>query len=931
VRFFLTQLVRLFPAEFRYQFGPDMVDQVMADYDRAGARSRYAAALFALLTALDLVRSAVAERWNPTWVRTWEPKTVGEGMMRMTMNGWTKDFGYAIRSLKRSPGFAVVTVMTLGLAIGVNTGIFSVVNAVLLDPLPYPDADRLVHIAASAPGSDMPQEFGISMEFYVQYDEQAELLEDVSLYNGFTATLQVDDRTERLPVAVLSPSAFEIMKVTPILGRLPVPEDENRVALISHALWATWFGSDPSVLGRTYTMADQSRTIIGVMGPDFWFPTAGTMLWLPVTLGEDPVQAGQLGQFGAGLFARMAPAATLGGVTDELTRLALRLPERFGGSPSYARIIQQHRPVVRTLKEEILGSVSAPLWILLGSVGVVLLIACANVANLFLVRAERRQLDLAVRRALGAGRAQLIRGQVAEAMVVAAGAGVVAVFLAWLSVPVFLRVAPQNVPRLDQAGITLPTILFTAGACLLSALLCGVIPAVRSSAPKLTRLREGGRGSTGRRHWGRDGLVVAQTALALVLLIGSGLLVRSFLELRDVDPGYDTENILTFQIAPTGDDLTDAASYARFHMDFMERLAAMPGVESVGVVENVPLDEGARDARFRTESTASEESGGLLGFTFAGGDYFGTMGIELLQGRVFTRADHISELGNVIVAKSAADLLWPGESPLGRTLLRDDMETWGTVVGVVADIRQDGLRVPSRELVYYPLVGAGERDRPVSSPAYVVKSERADVMAPEIRALVREVAPSAPMYRVHTMAGLVADSMVGLSFTMFTLGVVSILAILLGAIGLFGVLSYIVAERTKEIGVRMALGAEALGVQRMVVAQGARVVFLGVIIGVGVAVATTRVLANMLFGVAAADITTFLAMSMTMILVGMLASYLPARRASHVDPVESLRGECSCGGVPPLMESSRASACRLMRAYSWSQYQAPSWLYVTTS
>ena len=888
MRSFLTLLVGLFPTEFRRQFGPDMVEQVRLDYDRARSRSRVGAGFFSLFTAWNLVRSAVAERWTPTWVRARSPQTVWEGM-GMTMNGWTKDLGYAVRALRRSPGFASVAVVTLALAIGVNAGIFSVVDTVLLNPLPFPDADRLVHIAASAPGSDMQGEFGVSSEFFVQYNEQADLLDGVSWYNDFTNTLQVEDRAERVWMSVMSPSLLNTLEVTPILGRVPVPEDEDQVVVISHTLWTTWFGADPGVIGRSYTMAGGSRTVIGVMGPDFWFPNDRVLLWLPFNLTADMISPGE---FGMGLVGRMAPGVRTEALAEELAILARRLPERFGGSARYARLIEQHRPIVRPFGEQILGSVSGPLWILLGSVGVVLLIACANVANLFMVRAERRQRDLAVRRALGAARGQLIRSQLAEAMVVAGIAGGLAVLLAWVSVPMFVSVAPPNVPRLGQVGVTGTTLVFTMGACLFAALVCGLVPAVRSSSPNLTRLREGGRGSTSRRHWARDGLVVAQTALALVLLIGSGLLVRSFLELRNVDPGYDTTDILTFQIAPTGDQLTDAASYARFHMEFMDRVAAMPGVESAGLIENVPLNEGLADGRFRTEDMGGDpDSGTLLEYTYAGGDYFGTMGIEVLRGRAFRRADHISELGNVIVGQSAADLLWPSEDPIGRRVQLDDSEVWGTVVGVVEDVRQYGFRDDAQQVVYYPLVGPEENARMVSSPAYVVKTDRAEVLAPEIRALVREVAPSAPMYRVFTMAGLASGSMVSLSFTMFTLGVASVLALILGAIGLFGVLSYVVAERTQEIGVRMALGAEARRVQRMVVAQGVRVVVAGVVIGAVVAAATTRVLGNLLFGVESADLTTFLGMSATMVLVGLLASYLPARRASNVDPVQSMRGE----------------------------------------
>ena len=885
----LRLLVRLFPPAFREQFGADMLEQIGSDGERARARGPLTALGFFLATAADLVVAALAERVRPSWAGargTVTRGTRGEGG-GWTMDGWTEDLRLALRSLGRTPGFAAVAVGTLGLAIGANAGIFSVVDAVLLDPLPYADTGRLVYVAASAPGSDLPEEFGVSQEFLLQYGE-ATLLEELAGYQDFTNTLRLDDRAERVRMAAGSTSLLSTLGATPLLGRLPVPEDEDRVVVISHALWTGWFGADPAVVGRTLDLLGGSRTIVGVMGPGFWFPSEETVLWAPFVIRPEAIVPGR---FGGLLVARMTPDATREALTDELTRLARRLPERFGGTPTYARIIEQHRPVVRPLQQELLGWVSEPLWLLLGAVGVVLLIACANVANLFVVRGERRQRDLAVRRAIGAARGHLVRLQLAEAVVVAALAGAAAVLLAWVGVPLFLRGAPAGIPRVDEVGLSGTLLLFTLATSVLAALLCGLVPALRGASPDLAGLKDGSRGSTRRRHAGRNALVVAQTALALVLLIGSALLGRSLLRLRDVDPGYDTRDVFTFQIAPEADHLVDPASFARFHLDFLDRLAALPGVASVGIIENVPLNEGVASARFRTAETADAEGGALLGFTYTAGDYFLTMGIELLEGRVLGDADHASEPGNVLVSRAAADLLWPGRDALGQRVQREGLETWETVVGVVEDVRQYDFRVPPQPLVYFPLVEQAPGNRVVSTPAYVVKTTRTGEIAAEVRALVGEVAPGAPMYRVFTMEGLASDSMNRLSFTALILGVASALALLLGTIGLYGVLSWVVAERTREIGVRMALGAEAGRVQRMVVAEGARVVVLGVALGALAALASTRVLGTLLFGVEAVDAATFLAMSALMTAVGLLASWVPARRASLVDPIQSLRGD----------------------------------------
>jgi predicted permease len=636
------------------------------------------------------------------------------------------------------------------------------------------------------------------------------------------------------------------------------------------------------------------RTIIGVMGPEFVFPSNGPLLWMSRVIRAEGLEPGN---FGSPLVARLRPGVTPDALARDLTARAKRFPERFGGSADYARLMGQYRAIVRPLREEILGAVARPLWVLLAAVGVVLVIAWTNVGNLFAVRAEWRQRDLAVRRAIGATRGQLVQTQMAEATLVAALAAALSLALAAATLPAFLRAAPEDIPRIAEAGLTARTTLFALGAAVLSALACGLVPALRASAPDLARLREGGRGATRGSRWGRDGLVVGQTALALVLLIGASLLVRSFSALRRVDPGYDTRDVFTFQIAPEGPTLRDGPAYARFDLAFLDRLAALPGVESVGLVENVPLNEGTAVTRFRPEaaggaSGGAAEGGSMLNFTFTAGDYFRTMGIAVRRGRTFTRDDHLNASPTAIVSEKTARLLWPGQDPLGRRLrFSSDSASWFTVVGVVEDVMQNDFRHEPDPLVYFPLVGPSPRSWVISSPAYVVKTRRAETIAPEVRALVREVWPSAPMYRVYTMAGLARESMVQLSFTMLTLGIVAALALVLGAVGLYGVLSYVVAQRTREIGVRMALGAEAAQVRRMVVVQGARIVAVGVAIGIGAALGATRALAGLLYGVRPVDGAAFFVTSASMLLVGLLASYVPARRASRIDPMESLRGE----------------------------------------
>jgi putative ABC transport system permease protein len=808
-------------------------------------------------------------------------------------NQWTSDVRHAWRALRRTPAFLVTSVVTLALAIGAVVGMFNVVNAVLLRPLPFPDSDRLVVVSGTAPGSDLPDRFGVGLEFYLHYKERSQLIDGIFFFAGGTSTLRTDTRVERIPMAWPTNDIYATLGMQPQLGRLPTDEDGDRVVLISDRLWNTWFGRDPAVVGKTYFISGEMRQVIGIMPPEFRFPSDETMLWVATELRPAEIRAGQPG---APVVARMKPGVTREQLAAELTRLSKELPSRFGGTPNYARIIQRHSALVEPLLERLVGPVATTsLWVLLGAVSIVLLIACANVANLFMVRAEGRRRDLAVRRAIGASRAQLVRLQMVEALLVALAAGALAVVLSVLTLPLFLRAAPEGIPRLSLVRLDLPTIAAAFVLVLLVALTCGAVPALRASSPDLNRLKEGTRGSTGRRHLGRDVLVIGQTALALVLLIGSALLVQSFLRLRNVDPGYDTADIYTFQFAPEQARLTDGPSWGRLHLDFMDRLRGLPGVSGVGVVNNIPLDEGTGAGRFLTEAMDPQSGGTLLDQNFTGGDYFRVMGIDIIRGRPFTNDEAVKPNSNIVISRSAAERLWPNQDPIGQRIRRAagpaGQNQWFTVVGVVEDVKQDDWREAGEAIVYFPLTGPAPNAWALPSPAYVVKSPRAASLGREVRELVRQVAPEAPVYREFTLEFLAQRSMVQLSFTMLTLGVVSALAMILGAVGLYGVLSYVVAERTREIGVRMALGATAGAVRRMVVSQGAKVVLIGAVVGVAVALASTRFLKTLLFEVDAVEPVMFVAMSVMMIGIGMLASYVPAHRASRVDPIESLRND----------------------------------------
>ena len=803
-----------------------------------------------------------------------------------------RDLRHAWRSLLRSPGFFAAAAGTLGLAIGAMAAMFNVANTVLFEPLPYPQSDRLVVVAGTAPGSDLPERFELGAEFYLHYKESSKLLDGIFLFGGGTSTFRSGDRVERIPMAWPTNDMYATLGVQPQLGRVPRSEDGDDAVVISDQLWSTWFGRDPSVIGKSYFVSDSMKQIVGVMPADFQFPNETTMLWVS---GEVELAEVEPGNLGLPIVARMKEGVTTEQLAVELTRLSKQLPERFGGPPQYARLIEQHRALVDPALDAMVGPVlRTSLLVLLGAVAVVLLIACVNVANLFMVRAESRRRDLTVRRAIGATRLQLVRYQMTEVFTVALAGGVLATVLNTLALPLFLRAAPEGIPRLTQIGLDLPTLVAAFALVVLATIGCGIVPAIRASAPDLSGLREAGRGSIGGRGPGRDLLVAAQTALALVLLIGSALLVQSFLRLRNVDAGYDIEDIYTFQYAPEQPQYNDGPSFGQLHLRFMERLRALPGVTAVGVVNNLPLDEGTFSVRVLTEGMTSDGPGALIDANFTGGDYFDVMGIARLRGRTFEDHEATTPNSNVIVSRSTAEKLWPGQDAIGKRLRpqfggQDTLVF--TVVGVVEDVKQDDWRQAGEAVMYLPLTGPAPDAWAMGSPAYVVKSSRAESLTNEVRALVREFAPEAPVYREYTMAFLARRSMLQLSFTTLTLGVVSALALILGTVGLYGVLAYVVAQRTREIGVRMALGATARAVRLQVVSQGTRVVVLGVVVGVAAALASTKWLDALLYEVSAVEPVVFAAMSLIMIGMGVLASYIPAWRASSVPPVEALRSD----------------------------------------
>jgi predicted permease len=809
------------------------------------------------------------------------------------VDSWIRDFRHSARSLARTPGFTLTVAATLALAIGANAAIFSIVKVVLLTPLPFPNGDRLVHIGGTAPGTDQPEEFGVPDELYFAYRESVPAIEDAGIYGTGSSTTRAEGQVDQLFVTQATPSFFTTLGAVPLRGRLPSDSDDGRVVVLSSWLWRDWFNSDEQVIGKSYYFAGQNRQVIGIMQPEFRFPDERVAFWVPLAIRAAQVTPGG---FGPRMVARMKAGTDRAALVAQLEPIARQVQQRLGGPAPYVRIMERHRPVVKPLREQMVGRISTALWILLGTVGIVFLVACVNVANLFTVRAENRRVELSVRRALGAGRGDLVRPQVTDALLLAAAGGAIGALIAWIGVPLLVRAAPDAVaggfggapiPGLATAQLDGTGLFFTAGISVLAACAFGLFPALRLSGSRLGSLQQAGRGVVGSRSFARDALVAVQTASALVLLVGAALLMRSVWQLSRVDAGYDTKGIFTFQIAAGRPDLTDRASVSRFQYVFMDRLKAIPGVESVGFVSTLPLDEGAGSANVTTPKIlASGAEAPLVRNAAAGGAYFQAMGIALKRGRLFDRVEEETGARNVVISETAARVLFPGEEPIGQQVrpAAGSADVWFTVIGVVEDILVDDLRRTSPEpMVYLP--GAS------TSPAYVMKSARANQLAPEVRAVIRELVPTSPMYRVFTMEELAAKAMANLSFTMLMVSIAAGLALVLGAVGLYAVLSYGVTQRTQEIGVRMALGAEARAVRRMFVWQGTRVALVGVVAGMVAAAALTRYIQTLLFGVGRFDAMAFAGMSAVMLAVALAASYLPARRASRVDPLVALRSE----------------------------------------
>ncbi len=826
------------------------------------------------------------------------------------MESMTREFRQVFRKLTRSPSFTLVAVLTLALGIGANAAIFTVVHSILIRPLPYPDQNALVVPQHTAPGmgvTDVPH----SEATYLIYAQENRVFQEIGVYRQDALNLTGGQEPERVPAVQATHEVLSILGAVPQVGRLTNEEDDlpgsPPVAILTQDLWQRRYGADPSVVGRTIQLNGVSHEVVGVLPAGFRFMRPEAEIFVPARFDRAEPDEGSFDMTGV---ARLRDGVTLEAVRSDMARMIRLMPERYSGAINQAMLDQiGFAPRVVTLKEATVGDVSRTLWIILSAVGFVLLIACANVANLFLVRAEGRQREVAVRTALGASGRDMARYFLTESLTLGLVGGIGGLLLAWAGTRALVAFGPENLPRVSEISMGLPAILFTLGISLLAGLLFGLVPVLKYRKPRMASgLKEGGRGgSAGKeRHRVRNTLVVSQMAMALVLLVGSGLMIRSFQALRTVDPGFDPKGVLTLRITLPDASYPGAEDRVAFYERLQESLAGLTGVVGVGAGSGLPLAGGVNRSGtwFQDFPITADEVPDVIETNRVTAGFLETMGVRLLEGRTLDAFDARDRTGAVVVTRALAEHYWPGESALGKRLSQNSdvgratAESdipWQTIVGVVEDVRTVQMDQEPVPLLFFPLlqdIPDGGSDRTPNSMAWAIRtSGEPTALLPAIRQTVWAQDPNIPIADIRTMESMVRDSMARTSFSMALLVIAALVALLLGTVGIYGVISYVVTQRTREMGIRLALGAEEGLVAGMVLRQGGVLAGLGILIGLVGALGLTRLMEALLYGVSATDPLTFLAVPVVLGAVALLASWLPARRAARTDPVEALRAE----------------------------------------
>jgi putative ABC transport system permease protein len=811
------------------------------------------------------------------------------------MQSLWQDLKFALRMLRKNPGFTAVAMLTLALGIGANTAIFSVVNAVLLRPLPYADADQLLAISQTDRASGTT---GVPVSFtkFTEISEQNKSLASVAAFYPYTPSLVSEHEPELVNAARVSVDFFRVLGIAPSRGRSFLAEEEalggSDAAIVSDGFWHSHFAADPSLLGKTLTLDGKGVTVVGILPASFHFPLQFPEpdVWLPRVFESSFLTAQQI-QSGAGylnVIARLQPGETLSRAQAELSAIDGRYREQFGGFVDATK----YSLAATSLEESLVGPLRASLMVLLAAVGFVLLIACANVANLLLARATSRDREIGIRKALGASRARLLRQLLSESLLLAIGGGALGILLAGTLMPALRRLSPGTVPRLAEARIDASVLLFSLLLCVLTGVLFGLMPALQAAGKELQEtLKEGSRGSSqgGHRARFRALLVVAEIGMALVLMTCAGLLIESFARLMRVNPGLSAKNVMTFPLTLPPVRYAQAQQQEVFYRELLERVRAIPGVQAAGATSYLPLSPGARYIFFCPEGRACLGVGKdpVIATRQVSPGYFDTVRTPLLRGRVFTEKDIAGGLPVVVVNQTTAARYWPGQDPIGKHLANSRDKVQREIVGVVADVKFGGLNAANSEEMYLPMAQA-----PWPTMTLLVRSSaNPEPLVTAVRAKIADSDPDLPVAGILSMDEVVSTSVAQPRIIMQFVGVFAGFALLLAAIGIYGVMAYSVTARKQEMGIRVALGARPADILRLVVGQGMRMTLIGVALGVVFSLGLTRLLASLLFGVQATDPLVFGAAALVLAAAAFVACYIPARRATRVDPIVVLRYE----------------------------------------
>ncbi len=801
-----------------------------------------------------------------------------------------KDLRYAIRQFMKKPAFTAVAVLTLALGIGANAAIFSVVNAVLLRPLPLGEPDRLIKLWETFTPGGQSQAFQgtVSVPNLKDWLEQNDVFTGIATWQFSSLGLQGQDHPERALGATVSANFFDVSGVQPVAGRgFAEGEDtagRNRVVVLSDNLWRRNFGADREIINRSITLGGEDHTIIGVMPAWFRFPSASTELWVPLVPTESQIQSrGSHWMFAMG---RLKPDVPLERAQEQMTSIARRLEEQYPNEQA-GRSIK-----LIPLQEETVQNVRPALMVLLGAVAFVLLIACTNVANLLLARAASRRKEIAIRTSLGASRARLIRQFLTESVLLAVVGGALGLLLALWSLDALLALAADSLPRAGEVGLDWKVVGFTSLLSIATGIVFGLAPALQSSKMDVQSvLKESGAGgASARRNKVRSLLVVVEVASAMVLLVGAGLLIKSFIRLQETETGFKAENLLTMGVALPQAKYSTPQAVPAFYRQTLERIAALPGVEAAGAINLLPIQQTGFNGGIEIEGQGPYPPGQapLAEFRVVTPDYFRAMGIPLLTGRSFDDRDQEKSTPVILVNQTLVNKFLDGENPLNRRIRAGSPE-WAMIVGVVGDVRQSGITRETRPEIYISYAQAANLARSMS---LVVRSSLdTATLTAAIRREVQAVDPAQPIHNIRTMEAVIARSVSNDRLNMILLSIFASAAVALAMIGIYSVMSYTVTQSTRDIGIRMALGAKRADIVRMVVGQGLGLTSIGAVAGLASSYALTRLLESLLYGVSATDAATFAAVPVLLVAVSALACFIPARRATRVDPIVALRYE----------------------------------------